>query len=170
MTTRVSISNAWNIFMILSVLYSEDILEQLINSLLKYYADKLLICRTDSSYVYESVEGLIIHFHKIDLNKGSSYISSPSWLKYKGAIINPKNTKDNYCFTYALTIALNNKEIGKNPDPISKKLIEHISKYSWDYIDFPAAIPDYKIFEKNNEDIALNILSFPYNTEEIRPE
>ena len=31
---------------------SEDILEQLINSLRKYYADKLLICRTDSSYVY----------------------------------------------------------------------------------------------------------------------
>ena len=31
---------------------SEDILEQFINSLCKYYADKLLICRTDSSYVY----------------------------------------------------------------------------------------------------------------------
>ena len=113
MTTRVSISNAWNIFMILSVLYSEDILEQLINSLLKYYADKLLICRTDSSYVYESVEGLIIHFHKIDLNKGSSYISSPSWLKNKDATINPKNAKDNFCFMYALFIALNHKEIGK---------------------------------------------------------
>ena len=46
---------------------SEDILEQLINSLLKYYADKLLICRRESSYVYESVEGLSIDFHKIDL-------------------------------------------------------------------------------------------------------
>ena len=71
---------------------------------------------------------------------------------------------------YALTIALNQKDIGKNPDLISKKLIEHIPKYSWDYIDSPAAIPDYKIFEKNNEDIALNILYVPYNTEEIRPE
>ena len=43
---------------------------------------------------------------------------------------------------YALTIALNHKEIGKNPDRISKKLIEHIPKYSWGYIDSPAAIPD----------------------------
>ena len=149
---------------------SEDILEQPINSLRNYYEDKLLICRTDSSYVYESVEGLSIHFHKIDLNRGSSYIPSPDWLKNKGATINPQNTKDNYCFMYAVTIALNHKEIGKNLDRISQKLIEHIPKNNWDYIDFPAAISDYKIFEKNNEDIALNILYVPNNTEEIRPE
>ena len=111
---------------------SEDLLEQLINSLRKYYADKLLIFRTDSSYVYESVEGLSIHFHKIDLNRESSYTPSPDWLKNKGATINPQNTKDNYCFMYALTIALNHKEIGKNPGRISKRLIEHIPKYNWD--------------------------------------
>ena len=107
---------------------SEDILEQLINSLYKYYEDKLLICGTDSSYVYESVEGLSIHFHKIDLNRGSSFMPSPDWLKNKGATINPQNTKDNYCFMYAVTIALNHKEIGKNLDRISQKLIEHIPK------------------------------------------
>ena len=95
---------------------------------------------------------------------------SPDWLKNKGATINPQNTKDNYCFMYAVTIALNHKEIGKNLDRISQKLIEHIPKNNWDYIDFPATISDYKIFEKNNEDIALNILYVPNNTEEIRPE
>ena len=71
---------------------------------------------------------------------------------------------------YALTIALNHKEKGKNPDRISKHLIEHIPNYNWDYIDFPASTPDYKIFEENNEDIALNILYVPLDTEEIRPE
>ena len=131
---------------------------------------KLLICTADSSYVYEIVEGSSIRFHKIDLNRGSSYIPSPDWLKNKGATINLQNTKDNYCFIYALTIALNHKEIGKNPDRISKCLIEHIPKYNWDYIDFPASTPDYKIFEKNNEDIALNILYVLHDTEEIRPE
>ena len=85
---------------------------------------------------------------------------SPDWLK----------NKNNYGFMYAVTIALNHKEIGKNPDRISKKLIEHIPKYNWDYTDFPASIPDYKIFEKNNGDIALNNLYVPYDTEEIRPE
>ena len=124
---------------------SEDILEHLINSLLKYYEDKLLICRADSSYVYESAEGLSIHFHKIELNRGSSYMPSPHWLKNKGATINPQNTKDNYCFLYAVTIALNHR---KNPGCISKKLLKHIPKHNWDYIDFPASIPDYKIFER----------------------
>ena len=47
---------------------------------------------------------------------------------------------------------------------------ERIPKFNWDYIGFPAAISDYKILEKNNEDIALNILYVPCNTEEIRPE
>ena len=50
---------------------------------------------------------------------------------------------------YALTVALNHKEIGKNTDHISKHLIKHIPKYNWDYIDFPSSIPEYKIFEKN---------------------
>ena len=70
---------------------------------------------------------------------------------------------------YALTIALNHKEIRKNPDRISAKLISHIPKYNWHYINFPASIPHYKIFEKNNEDIARNIL-YPNPDEQIRPE
>ena len=111
---------------------SEGTLEQLINLLRNYLEDKFLICGTDSSYVYESVEGLSIHFHKIDLNRGSSYIPPPDWLKNKGAIINPQNTEDNICFMFALTIAFIHKEIGKNSGCISKQLIEHIPKYSWD--------------------------------------
>ena len=118
-----------NIVCLLSV-NSKEILEQRINSLRNYYEDKLLICRTDSSYVYESVEGLSIHFHKIDLNRGSSYIPPPDWLKNKGAIINPQNTNDNNCFMFDLTIALNHKEIRKNQGCISKQLIEHIPKYN----------------------------------------
>ena len=58
---------------------TEKILYQLYDSLLKYFEDKLMICRTDSSYVYESIEGLDIHFHKTDLGRGSLYIPSPEW-------------------------------------------------------------------------------------------
>ena len=32
----------------------------------------------------------------------------------KNAAINPQNTKDNYCFMYGATIALNHQEIGAN--------------------------------------------------------
>ena len=58
----------------------------------------------------------------------------------------------------------------KNLGHISQKLLDCVLKFNWDYIDFPAFISDYKIFEKNNEDVALNILYVPYDTEQIRPE
>ena len=51
---------------------AEHILEQLINSLLEYFEKKLLICRIDSTYVFESIAGFSIHFHKIDLRRASS--------------------------------------------------------------------------------------------------
>ena len=70
-----------------------------------------MVCRTDSSYVFESVEELRIRFHKIDLRRASSYIPTPAWLEAKKATINPKNEKDNFCFAYAATIAIYHKEI-----------------------------------------------------------
>ena len=48
---------------------------------------------------------------------------------------------------YALTIAVNHKELGPNADRISAK-----------------------VFERDNEDIALNILYVPFEKKEIRPE
>ena len=41
-----------------------------------------------------------------------SYIDSPGWIKNKKATINPQN-KNNECFRYAITVALNYKEIKK---------------------------------------------------------
>ena len=57
---------------------------------------------------------------KISLNRGSSYIESPEWLHNKGVTINPKNTKDNNCFQYAITTALNYQNIDHHPERISK--------------------------------------------------
>ena len=47
------------------------------------------------------------------MDRGGSYIDSPSWIKHKKATINPKN-KDNECFKYAITVALNHEKIKKN--------------------------------------------------------
>ena len=60
------------------------------------------------------------HLHKISLNRGSSYINSPEWLKNKGATINPKNTRDNKCFKYAIITELHLQEIERDPQRISK--------------------------------------------------
>ena len=95
---------------------SKDILNQVTNTLLKYFEEKLMICRTDSSYVFESIEGFSIHFYKIEFRRASSYIPTPYWIDVKKAVVNPKSKNDNFCFVYATTIAIYHKEIGKNPD------------------------------------------------------
>ena len=46
------------------------------------------------------------------MNRGGSYIDSPSWIKHKGATKNKKN-KDNEYFKYAITVALIMKKLKK---------------------------------------------------------
>ena len=72
--------------------------------------------------------------HKINLNHSGSYINSPDWIKK--AIINPINKKDNKCFQYAITVALNYEEIKKDPQRITK-IKPFINKYNWKGINFP---------------------------------
>ena len=44
-----------------------------------------------NQFDFESVDLLYCSLHEISLNRGGSYIDSPSWLKNKEATINPKN-------------------------------------------------------------------------------
>ena len=125
-----------------------------------------MICRTDSSYVFESIEGFDIYFHKTDLKRGSSYIPSSTWLQFRKAIVNPKNKNGNYCFAYGITIAIYHNEISKNLNRISNKLLDCTDKLNWNGIGFPASTPDYKRFEKLNKDIAWNVMYIPFNKED----
>ena len=54
-----------------------------------------------------------------------------------------------------------------DPERISK-LKPFITNYNWNNIDFPAGHKDHSAFEKNNSDIAINILYVPYKTKQIR--
>ena len=71
---------------------------------------------------------------------------------------------------HAITIALYHNELGTNPERISKKLLAIAQKFNWHEIDFPASYEDYVIFEKLNEDIALNVLYVPFDEVNILPE
>ena len=104
---------------------------------------------------------------KISLNRGTSYIESLEWIKNKGVTINPKNTKDNNCFQYAITAALNYQNIDHHPERISK-LKPFINNYNWKDIEFPSHSKDWRKFECNNKIIALNILYVPYKNEKIK--
>ena len=90
-------------------------------------------------------------------------LNSLGWLRdKKEAIINCVNS-----FQNALNEALNYQTIETHPERISK-IMPYIDKYNWKGIELPVGSKDWKNFEQNNKDIALNILFVQHNTETIR--
>ena len=139
---------------------TNDAIIELIKSFPKRYQEGLETKMKGSSYIFECVDLLEYQLHKISLNKGSSYIDSPEWIKHKKVIINPKNTNDNNCFQYSIAAALNYRNIDHHSERTSK-LKPFIDTYNWNNIDFPAGHKDFYAFVKNNSDIAINILYIP---------
>ena len=64
-----------------------------------------------SEFVFAYIQLLYYKCHKINPNRGGSYIDFPDWIKNKKATINPINKKHNKYFQNAVTVALNYEEI-----------------------------------------------------------
>ena len=128
---------------------ADEIIEEVFESFLLKYQEGLEESMRGSEFVYDSVDVLYYNLNKVILSRGGSYINSPKWLKNKKATINPKN-KDDKCFQYALTVALNYGQTIKIPQRISNIKI-FIDKYNWNEIDFPSYSKDWKKFESNNK-------------------
>ena len=103
----------------------------------------------DRKLVFESVELLYYCLHNTILRRGKWYIRYPEWLINKRAIINPQNKDDNNCFQYAITVALNHKNIENHPERISN-IEPFIDQYNWKDIDFPWDQKDRKKFEQED--------------------
>ena len=100
------------------------------------------------------------HIHKTTLKRRKSYIKSLEWISNKRETINPKN-KDNKCFQYPITVALNHKNNENHPKRILN-INPFIDQYSWKGIDFPAGIKNWKKSERNNKKLLL--MSYLYHT------
>ena len=146
---------------------TSDATSELIDSFMKRYQEGIETKMKGSSYIFERIDLLEYHLHKISLNREGSYIISPDWLKNKGVTINPKNTKNNNCFQYPITAALNHQNVNHNPERIFK-LKQFINNYNWKDREFPSHSKNWRKFECNNKAFALNISFIPYNTKEIR--
>ena len=145
---------------------TDEIIEEIFNSLLQRYQEGLEESMKASEFVFDSVNSYYYKLHKISLNKGGSYIDSPKWLQNKKATINPKNN-DDQCFQYAITVALNHEKNRKDPQKVTK-IKPFIDQYNWKETDLPSNTKDWKKFELNNKSVALNILYVPHNTEKTR--
>ena len=139
---------------------TNEVIEELFNSLLQGYQENLEEKLSGSEFVFDAVNVLYYDLNKISLNRGGSYINSPEWIKNKNTATNPNNNDDK-CFQYALTIVLNYQNIKKSPKNNKKPFLD---RYNMKEIDFPSQGKDWKKFESNNKSIALNILYVPHNT------
>ena len=92
---------------------------------------------------------VVYECHKTNPNCGGSYIDSPHSIKNKKASIDPINKKYHKCFQYAVPVAINHEEIGKNSETITK-VEPFINKYNWEGINFPSGKDGCKEIEKNN--------------------
>ena len=121
---------------------TNEIIKNLINSLLQRYQKGLAWSMRGSDFIFDYVESLNYIFHNVDLKRSGSYIDSPKWIKNKKVTINPQNKDDNKCFQYAITIALNYDEIGKNPERVTK-VNPFVNQYDWNEINFPSHVGDW---------------------------
>ena len=122
---------------------TDEIVEELFDSLLQRYQKELEESMKGSEFVFDNVDSLYYKLHKISLNRGGSNIDSPEWLNNKKATINPKSSGDK-CFQYALTVALNHEQIKKDPQRIIK-MKPFINQYNWKGIDFPSHKKDWSL-------------------------
>ena len=91
----------------------DHVTEEFLQSLLFRYQIRLETSMRGSDSIFDCVRRLYYKCHKINPNRGGSYIDSPDWIKNQKWAINPVNKKNNKCFQYAVTVALNHENLEK---------------------------------------------------------
>ena len=132
-------------------------INDLIESMLLYIKAQIEIPKfPENDFTLDKIMHLYINFHRLALRQGGSYSELPKWIKSKKAVKNPQN-KDEECFKWAVVAALNHKEIKKDHQRISR-LRPYENQYNQKGFEFPVSIKKIGKFEKNDPDIAVNVL------------
>ena len=113
--------------------------------------------QSGSNWVFQELQRLEIHFANWQPIRGSTFIPLPTRLQNKKGVINIKN-EDNQCFKWCIARALN--PVDKNPNRITKELIEQAKSLNWNGLKFPVGLKAIKIFETNNPSISINVFGF----------
>ena len=107
---------------------ADEVIKELFDSLKNRYQNNLESMK-GSEFAFDYVHLMYHKCHKINPNRGGSYIDSIDWIKNKKTAINSINIKHHKCFQYAVTVASNHEEIGKNLERITK-IKPSINKYN----------------------------------------
>ncbi|CAI6374841.1 unnamed protein product [Macrosiphum euphorbiae] len=107
-----------------------------------------------SGFALESIDGLLVMVYKYMPMGGSSYIQLPEYIDRKRGTINPQNT-DQECFKWAI---LARHVTGPSAFRVEgDKYSQHEGKYNFDGIAFPTQLSDITKFEKNNNNVSINV-------------
>ena len=87
----------------------------------------------------------------------SSEIELAEFTKSKEAVVNIKNA-DNQCFKQCITRAP--KPVKKDPQRITRFIRARSEQLNWSNINFPMKLTDISKCEKQNENIAVNVLGY----------
>ena len=93
---------------------ADEVIKERFDSLKNRYQNNLESIK-GSEFFFDYAHLLYYKCHKINPNRGGLYRDFPDWIQNKNATINPINKKDNKCFQYAVTVALNHEKIKKDP-------------------------------------------------------
>ena len=130
----------------------------LIDSFFENYETQENVLRNKSKQSFDHADHTTIYFHAYGINCAGSYIETPVWIKNKNVTINPENMYSDKCFKYAVIATLYHRQIANQLERLNN-LRPFANGYSWDGITYPINDRDHDRFEKNNKDIALNVLS-----------
>ncbi|XP_065645649.1 uncharacterized protein LOC136076111 [Hydra vulgaris] len=110
-----------------------------------------------SGWRFVSIEKMDINFIEYNPIKAKSYIPLDKNLATKKVIINIKN-EDNQYFKWCIARALNPTD--NNLQRADKEIKDQAEKINWDKIEFPVSLNQITQFEKNNQDISVNVYGY----------
>ena len=96
----------------------DEVIHELFQSFLSRYQIGLETSMKSSDFIFDSVHLLYHKCHKIDFKQGGS--KNKMRIKNRKATINLINEKDNKCFQYAITVALNDEILEEHPERITE--------------------------------------------------
>lgn len=128
----------------------------------------------DSGWALVNIEKLYININKCTVLRGSQYIKTPKKLADRRACCNILND-DEYCFKWCMVAALttpkprNPTRTSSYPVDIKQNIITLTNGVSLNFngLNFPMALRDIIIFEKNNPNISVNVLGYEVKTDHV---
>ena len=98
----------------------DERIDEVFQSLLFMYQISLEASMKGGGFIFDCVDLLYCKLNTKNHARDGLYIDSPDWIKNKKPTINPINKKDNKLFQYAAAVSLNQEQIEKYHEIISK--------------------------------------------------